>query len=107
MQAKYWVFSRITIRLIKSINLSFIRWWGNVVYSVEKSYVDNLEAWKFLDLNLLRTSLEFLIDQNSHFRPFRKQYHNPMFLTAVRHKVSSLEKTVVVHELELAMKRAL
>ena len=23
---------------------------GNVVYSVEKSYVDNLEAWKFLDL---------------------------------------------------------
>ena len=36
---------------------------SNVVYSVEKSYVDNLEAWKFLDLNLLRTSLEFLIDQ--------------------------------------------
>ena len=32
---------------------------------------------------------------------------NPMFLTAVRHEVSSLDKTVVVHELELAMKRAL
>ena len=30
-----------------------------------------------------------------------------MFLTAVRHEVSSLDKTVVVHELELAMKRAL
>ena len=63
LQAKYWVFSRMNVRLIKSISLSFIRWWGNVVYSVEKSYVDNLEAWKFLDLNLLRTSLEFLIDQ--------------------------------------------
>ena len=47
LQAKYWVFSRINVRLIKSISLSFIRWWGNVVYSVEKSYVDNLEAWKF------------------------------------------------------------
>ena len=63
LQDKYWVFSRINVRLIKSISLSFIRWWGNVVYSVEKSYVDNLEAWKFLDLNLLRTALEFLIDQ--------------------------------------------
>ena len=63
LQANYWVFSRINVWLIKSIRLSFIRWWGNVVYSVEKSYVDNLEAWKFLDLILLRTSLEFLIDQ--------------------------------------------
>ena len=43
LQAKYWVFSRINVRLIKLISLSFIRWWGNVVYSVEKSYVDNLE----------------------------------------------------------------
>ena len=43
LQAKYWVFSRLNVRLIKSISLSFIRWWGNVVYSVEKSYVDNLE----------------------------------------------------------------
>ena len=34
-----------------------------MVYSVEKSYVDNLEALKFLYLTLLRTSLEFLIDQ--------------------------------------------
>ena len=65
LQDKYWVFSRINVRLFKSISLSFIRWWGNVVYSVEKSYVNNLEAWKFLDLNLLRLSLEFLIDQNS------------------------------------------
>ena len=30
-----------------------------------------------------------------------------MFLTAVMHEVSSLDKTVVVRELELAMKRAL
>ena len=34
-----------------------------MVYSVEKSYVDNLEALKFLDLNLLTTSLAFLIYQ--------------------------------------------
>ena len=34
-----------------------------MVYSLEKSYVENLEAFEFLDLNLLRTSLEFLIDQ--------------------------------------------
>ena len=63
LQAKYCVFYRINVRLIILINLSFIRRWGNVVYSVEKSYVDNLEAWKFLDLNLLRTSMEFLIDK--------------------------------------------
>ena len=63
LQTKYLVFSWINVRLIKSISLSFIRWWGNVVYSAEKSYVDNLEAWKVIDLNLLRTSLEFLIDQ--------------------------------------------
>ena len=30
-----------------------------------------------------------------------------MFLTAVRQAVSSLDKTVVVHELQFAMKRAL
>ena len=30
-----------------------------------------------------------------------------MFLTAEWHEVNSLDKTVVVHELELAMKRAL
>ena len=53
------------VRLIKSVSLSYIRWWGNVVYSVEKSYVDNLEAWKVLDLKLLRTPLEFLLTKNS------------------------------------------
>ena len=57
------IFPRKDVRLIKSSSLSFIRCWGNVVYSVEKSFVDNLEALKFLDLNLLRTSLEFSIDQ--------------------------------------------
>ena len=46
LQAKYWVFSQINVRLITSISLSFIRWWDNVVYSVEKSYVDILEALK-------------------------------------------------------------
>ena len=70
LQAKYWIFSLLNVKLIKSISISFIRWWGNIVYSVEKSYVDNLEALKFLDLNLLRTSLiEFLIDQKQLIPP--------------------------------------
>ena len=43
--------------------ISLIGWWGNVVYSVEKSQIDNLEAFKPLDFNLLRTSLEVFIDQ--------------------------------------------
>ena len=61
--AKYWVISRIKVRLNKLISLCFIRFWGNVVYSVEKSYVDNLEALKVLDLNLFTTLLTFVIDQ--------------------------------------------
>ena len=62
LQDKYLVFIVINVRLIKSISLSFIGWWDNVVHSVQKSYVDNLEALKFLHLNLLSTSLEFLND---------------------------------------------
>ena len=32
--------------------------------SVEKSYVDRLDAQKLLDFNLFKTLLEFLMDQN-------------------------------------------
>ena len=35
--------------------------------SVEKSYVDRLEARKLLDFNLFKTSFEFLMDQNIFF----------------------------------------
>ena len=36
---------------------------GQVVYNVEKSYVDKLEARKPRDYSLFNTSHEFLIDQ--------------------------------------------
>ena len=36
---------------------------GNVEHSVEKSYIDNLEALEFLNLDPFRTSPEFLSDQ--------------------------------------------
>ena len=38
-------------RSVNQINKLIFRWCGNVVWSVEKSYVDNLEALKILDLN--------------------------------------------------------
>ena len=43
---------------------SLIRLYGNVVYRVEKSYVDKLVARYPLHFNLLSTSPEFSIDQN-------------------------------------------
>ena len=49
---------------IKSTSLSLIRLWGKVVYYVEKSYVDKLDARKPRDFSLFSTSHEFLIDQN-------------------------------------------
>ena len=77
---------------------------------VEKSYVDKLGARKPLDFNLLRISTKFLIDQNK-FLPFLSlkvvQYLMTWFLIAVRQEVKSIDNSVVVHELELAMKRDL
>ena len=45
---------------------------GNVVYRVEKLYVDKLVARNPLHFNLLSTSQEFLIDQNQYL--FEKRY---------------------------------
>ena len=48
---------------LKSTSLSLIRLWVKVVYNVEKSYVDKLDARKPRDFSLFNTSHEFLIDQ--------------------------------------------
>ena len=69
---------------------------------MEKSYEDKLDARKHLDLNLLRISPEFLMDQNK-FLPFLLYtvVHNLMtwFLIAVRQEVKSIDNSVVVYEL--------
>ena len=51
------------VRSIKYTCLSLIRLWGKIVYNVEKSYVDKLDAQKPRDFSLFNTSHEFLIDQ--------------------------------------------
>ena len=61
------------------------------------------------DFNLLRISPEFLIDQNIFSIPFINCYtifYN-MVLIAVRQEVKSIDNSVVVHELESAIKRDL
>ena len=77
---------------------------------VEKSYVDKPDARKPLDFNLLRISPEFLIDQNK-FLPFLSytvvQYLMTWSLIAVRQEVKRIDNPVVVHALELAIKRDL
>ena len=47
---------------IKSTSLSLIRLWDKVVYNVEKSYEDRMDARKPRDFKLLITSHKFLID---------------------------------------------
>ena len=54
----------LKVHSIKSRSFSLIRLCGNVVYRVEKSYVDKLVARNPLHFNLLSTSPEFFIDQN-------------------------------------------
>ena len=77
---------------------------------VEKLYVDKLVPLKSLALILFKISPEFLIVQKSFFTGslicFFTVLDN-MFLTAVRHEVNNLESSVVVQELELAIKLAL
>ena len=71
--------------------------------------VDKLDARKPLDFNLFRISPEVLIDQNNFTIPFINCciiFYN-MILIAVRQEVKSLDNSVVVHELELAIKRNL
>ena len=53
--------------LIKSSSFSSIRLCGNVVYKVEKSYVDKLVTRYLLHFSLLSTSPEFFIDQNQFY----------------------------------------
>ena len=84
---------------IKSISLSLISLrggggGGKVVYNVEKSYVDRFAAQKPRNFNLFVTSREFLIDQKDFYRTFHRLHSN-------------FDSSVVVHELELAINRAL
>ena len=51
----------LKVHSIKSRSFSLIRLCGNVVYRVEKSYVDKLVARNPLHFNLLSTSPEFLL----------------------------------------------
>ena len=72
----YWYISRVSgerlqdhwssglMLFIKSSIFSLIRLCDNVVYRVEKSYVDKLVARNPLHFNLLSTSPELFIDQN-------------------------------------------
>ena len=95
---------------IKSTILSLIRLWGRVVYNVEKSYVDKLDARKPRDFSLFNTSHEFLIDQKRFLPDLSytfSQYSITCFLIVVRQEVSNFDSSVVVHELELANNRAL
>ena len=83
---------------------------GKVVYNVEKSYVDKLDARKPRDFNLFNTSREFLIDQNRFLPDLSytfSQYLITLFLIVVRQEVCNFNSSVVVHELELAINRAL
>ena len=75
-----------------------------VVKRAEKSNVDKLAARKPLDL--LRISPELLIDQNIFTIPFINCciIFYSMFLIAVRQEVKSIDNSVAVHELELAIK---
>ena len=77
---------------------------------VEKSYVDKPDARKPLDFNLLRILPDFVIDQNKVL-PFLSstvvQYLMTWVLIAVRHEVKRIDNSVVVHALELAIKRDL
>ena len=77
---------------------------------VEKSYVDKPDARKPLDLNLFRISPEFLIDQNNFLTiSFINccAILNDMVLISVRQEVKRIDNSVVVHALELAIKRDL
>ena len=79
--------------------------WGKVVYNVEKSYVDKLDARKPRDFSLFNTSHEFLIDQKSFLSDLAltfSQYLITCILIVVRQEVRIFYSSVVVHELELA-----
>ena len=95
---------------IKSTSLSLIRLRGKVVYHVEKSYVEKLDARKPRDFSLFNTSHEFLIDQKKNLPDLSltfSQYLITWFLIVVRQEGSNFDSSVVVDELDLAINRAL
>ena len=82
---------------------------GQVIYNVEKSYVDKLDARKARDFSLFNTSHEFLIDQ-TRFLPYFSYTFSQYLITffrVVRQEVSNFDSLVVVHELELAINQVL
>ena len=67
--------------------------------SVEKSYTDILDTRNPLDISLLSTSPEFLIDLTNFLPDISltfSQYLIPWFLIAVRQEVHNLESSVVL-----------
>ena len=75
----------------------------------KKMYVDKLDARKPRDFSLFNTSHEFLIEKKDFTGPFTDFFtiFNNMVLIVVRQEVSNFDSSVVVHELELAINRAL
>ena len=69
----------LKVHSIKFRSFSLIRLCGNVVYRVEKSYVDKLVARNPLHFNLLSTSPELFIDQNQFL--FEVSYTVSQYLT--------------------------
>ena len=83
---------------INLVSFSWIKLGGNVVKRVEKLYVDTLDARKPLDLNLLRISPEFLIEQNS-FLPFLSTNCSAIFFNMVFNR--SMSKSPTYRQLNL------
>ena len=81
-----------------------------MVYNVEKSYEDKLDARKSRNFSLFNTSHEFLLDQKKiftgTFTDF-SQYLITWFLIVVRQVVSNFDSSQVVHALELVINSAL
>ena len=65
----------LKVHIINSRLFSLIRLCGNVVYRVEKSYVDKLVARIPLHFNLLSTSPEFLLTKTNFYLKFHTLSH--------------------------------
>ena len=104
-------YALLKVHSIKSRSFSLIRLCGNVVYRVERSYVDKLVALNPLHFSLLNTSTEcFFFYQNQFLFEVSytvSQYVMTQDLIAVRQEVNNLESSVVVQELEFAINVAL
>ena len=72
--------------------------------SVEKKYVDILNARNILGFSLFKTSFESLMDLNRFLPDLSytlSQYLITCFLVEVRQEVNNLESSVVVKQLKL------